>query len=186
MVILYIDPSAFENDEHIGYLSTPSEFFILKENFLKQVTDVDFSEACERGLTLEEEEIIFLEKINKSPIKYLNKQILLKIIPVSKSYEAICGFPNGYFTSDLNPFENYAVAKHLNQKFGYELFGIGASLIGFIRSGNLGESQAKELVNDLNELYNSDEGMADKMIEIVKNNNHLFIKYTEDINIAKI
>ena len=62
-------------------------------------------------------------------------------------------------------------------------------MLGFSQIKKLfftGESQAKELVNDLNELYNSDEGMADKMIEIVKNNNHLFIKYTEDINIAKI
>lgn len=29
-----IDTIAFENNEHIGYLSTPSEFFIRKENFL--------------------------------------------------------------------------------------------------------------------------------------------------------
>lgn len=58
-----IDASAFENGEHIGYLSTPSEFFIQKENFMQKVKAIDFSDACERGLTIEPSEIQVLEKI---------------------------------------------------------------------------------------------------------------------------
>ena len=174
-----IDASAFENGEHIGYLSTPSEFFIQKENFLQQAKDIGFSDACDSGLTIETSEMELLEKIKKSPIDYLDRHILVKIVPVSKSYEAICGFPNGYFSSDLNPFENYAVAKHLHEHYGYEFFGIGASLLGFIRSRPIEEQEAAALVSDLIELYNSDESLYDKMLALVKDSQYLILKYTE-------
>jgi hypothetical protein len=177
-----IDASAFENGEHIGYLSTPSEFFIRKENFILQVKDIGFSDACERGLTIEPSEILVLEKIKKSPLDYLDQHILVKIVPVSISYEAICGFPNGYFSSDLDPFENYAVAKHLYEKYGYEFFGIGASLLGFIRNRPLEEQEVTALVTDLIALYNSDESIYDSLLALVKDSNYLILKYTEYLN----
>ncbi|MGV3697976.1 hypothetical protein [Flavobacterium sp.] len=177
-----VDSAAFENGEHIGYLSTPSEFFILKENFFKQTKEMDFSGACDRGLSIESEELSMLEKVNTSPLDYIDKQIILKVVPVKNSYDAIAGFPNGYFSSDLNPFENYAVAKRLYEKYGYELFGIGASLMGFINNNFLNDDQATELITDLAELYDADVELFHRLLGIVKSNKHLFIKYTEDLN----
>lgn len=176
-----VDAVAFEEGGHIGYLSTPSEFFIRKENFIKQAGGVDFSEVGERGLTIEDKEIQLLEKINEFPLQYLDKQLMLCIIPVEKAYEAICGFPNGYFSSDLNPFENYALAKHLQERYGYELFGIGASLLGFIREGRLEDQQARELIADLIEVYNSKDDISEKMKGIITDKNYFFIKYTESL-----
>ncbi|QWX85404.1 hypothetical protein H0I23_07115 [Cellulophaga sp. HaHaR_3_176] len=176
-----VDSVAFEDGEHLGYLSTPSEFFIRKENFIKQTKNIDFSSACKRGLKIDEEEMVTLEKINKTPLPYLDEYILLKLVPVRNSYEAICGFPNGYFTCDLNPFENYAVAKYLYETYNYELFGIGASLLGFIRDTPLGEKQAETLVLDVMKLYNSQDSIPNKMIDIVKSKNYFFIKYTESL-----
>ena len=92
-----VDPAAFEDGEHIGYLSTPSEFFIRKQNFLKKVQGIGFSDACERGLIIEEDEILILEKVNNFPVQYLDKQVVVKIVPVSKSYEAVCGFRTAIF-----------------------------------------------------------------------------------------
>jgi hypothetical protein len=178
-----VDSSAFENGEHIGYLSTPSEFFIQKENFLKQTIEVDFSEACNRGLSIDSTELLTLKKVNTSPIDYIDKQIIVKVVPVKNSYEAIAGFPNGYFSSDLNPFENYALAKLLFEKYGYELFGIGASLIGFVSNRFLEDNQAKELIADLAKLYDTPEEIFDNLSKIIKNNKLLFIKYTEELNL---
>lgn len=178
-----IDPTAFENGEHIGDLTTPSEFFIRRENFFKQIKNDDFSCACDRGLTIDEQEISLLKKIHQSPIKYLDKNIAVKIIQVEKSYEAFIGFPNGYFSSDLNPFENYALAKRLSEKYEYELFGIGASLLGFIRKNPIEKNQSQELVSDLIQLYNSDQSMAHYLYEIVENSKILFLKYTESLNL---
>ena len=174
-----LDKACFEDGEHVGYLTTPSEFFIRKENILKQTEDISFNSVCEKELTIDEDEILILEKINLSPFEYLDEQIILKIVPVEKSYEGICGFPNGYFSVDLNPFENYALARHLFEKYGFELFGIGASFLGFIRNGNLEENKVKELITDLSKLYNTTEKTFDKFAEIVKNQNYLFLKYTE-------
>ena len=174
-----LDKACFEDGEHLGYLTTPSEFFIRKENILKQTEDINFNSVCEKELTIDEDEILILEKINLSPFEYLDEQIILKIVPVEKSYEGICGFPNGYFSVDLNPFENYALARHLFEKYGFELFGIGASFLGFIRNGNLEENKVKELITDLSKLYNTTEKTFDKFAEIVKNQNYLFLKYTE-------
>lgn len=176
-----LDAAAFEDGEHIGYLSTPSEFFIRKQNFLKQAGNVDYADVSDRGLTIEEAEVRLLTAINTSPMTYLDKQLLLGVVPVERGYEAICGFPNGYFSGDLNPFENYALAKRFYDKYGYELFGIGASLLGFIGSKGLSDQQIREMAADLMALYDTQEGILTKLIEIIKANNYFFIKYTETL-----
>ena len=174
-----LDKACFEDNEHLGYLTTPSEFFIRKENFLKQTKDIDFKSVCERELTIDEDEMSILERINQSTFEYLDEQIVLKIVPVKKPYEGILGFPNGYFESDLNPFENYALSKHLFERYNFELFGIGASFLGFIRNEKLEENKVKELIADLSKLYNTTESAFDKFEEIIKNKNYLFLKYIE-------
>ncbi|MFC4815748.1 hypothetical protein [Flavobacterium sp. GCM10023249] len=174
-----IDASAFENGEHLGYLSTPSEFFIQRENFLQKAQECSFSDACDSGLTIDDSEIQLLEKIQQSPITYLDKQVLVKIVPARHSYEALCGFPNGYFSSDLDPFENYALARHLHDHYGYTFLGIGASLLGFIREQPLEVEAAKALATDLIALYNSDESSYERMLALIENRTYLFLKYTE-------
>lgn len=174
-----LDTKCFENGEHLGYLSTPSEFFIRRANFLKQTKDITFATVCDGELTIDEDEIAILEEINNAPLAYLDEHIILKIIPTDKSYEAICGFPNGYFSSDLNPFENYAIAKHLSDKYNYELFGIGASFLGFIRSEPLEVEQARELIEDLSILYDTTEKEFEKFYDLITNRNTLFLKYIE-------
>ena len=174
-----IDKECFENGEHLGYLSTPSEFFILKENFLKQVKDVDFLAACDKGLTIDEDELAILEEINQSPFNFLDKEIILRIVPVKNAYEGVCGFPNGYFASDLDPFENYALAKHLFEKYGLELFGIGASFLGFIMNRTLDVQEVQELGVDLSNLYDTTPELLEKLLKITQEKGYLFLKYVE-------
>lgn len=177
-----LDDSAFEDGEHIGYLSTPTEFFIRKENFLKQAQKINFLSACNKGLMIDEKEILLLKKVHQSPFLYLDKEIVLKIIQVEKPYEAFVGFPNGYFFSDLDPFENYALAKHLFENYQYELFGIGASLLGFIRKMPLEKPQSQQLVSDLVQLYEVEPIIENHLLEIIEKGNFLFLKYTETLN----
>lgn len=174
-----LDLVCFENGEHIGYLSTPSEFFIRKENFLKQVSNIHFSDVCDNRLSIDESEVLLLKNINLSPLDYLDKSIILKIVPVDKSYLSLCGFPNGYFVSDLDPFENYALAKFLYEKYGYELFGVGASLLGFIRKEILEKEISQDLISDLSKLYNCTESMLESIIEPIQSRKYMFLKYVE-------
>jgi hypothetical protein len=176
-----LDAACFEDGEHLGYLSTPSEFFIRKENFFKQAAGIDFSAACERGLAIDEGEIAMLAAINRSPLEFLDKQVMLMVVPVEKPYEGICGFPNGYFSSDLNPFENYALAKHLLEKYNLALFGIGASLLGFVGSAPLDGHTAKALMADLSELYDTTEAALGKLLPAIQGKHCLFLKYIEHL-----
>ncbi|AUC23523.1 hypothetical protein BTO15_16070 [Polaribacter sejongensis] len=175
-----LDKACYDEDnEHLGHLSTPSEYFIIRENFLKQTKGIDFKKVCERNINNSEDDVLDLENMNESPLAFLDKQVILKILPVEKSYEGLTGFPNGYFNADLSPFENYALSKHLFEKYSLELFGIGASFLGFNKNEKLEENKVKELIVDLAKLYNTTESEFDKLAEIIKDKNHLFLRYTE-------
>lgn len=175
-----LDKACYDEDnEHLGHLSTPSEYFIIRENFLKQTKGIDFKTVCEKGIDNSEDDVLDLENINESPLAFLDQQVILKILPVEKPYEGLTGFPNGYFDCDFSPFENYALSKHLFETYNLELFGIGASFLGFIRNEPLKDNELKALIADLAKLYNTTESEFDKLAEIIKNKNHLFLRYTE-------
>ena len=175
-----LDEACYDEDnEHLGHLSTPSEYFIIRENFLKRTKGIDFKTVCEKDLTISEDEVLDLENINESPLAFLDQQIILKILPVEKPYEGLTGFPNGYFDADLSPFENYALSKYLFETYNFELFGIGASFLGFIKNEKLEDNKVKALIADLAKMYNTTASEFEKLAEIIKNKNHLFLRYTE-------
>ncbi len=169
--------SCFEDGEHKGYLSHPSEFFIRKNNFLEKAQSYNFESACKKGLTMEKEEIELLEKINQEPLSYLDEELALMIVPVEHAFESISAFPNGYFSSDLDPFENYAFAKRLENKYEYKLLGIGTSLIAFRKNPDLTTEQLLELSTDLGKLYHCKAKDLNSLLQI--DNDILFLKYSE-------
>ncbi|MBP1840565.1 hypothetical protein [Formosa algae] len=175
-----LDKACYDEDnEHLGHLSTPSEYFIIRENFLKQTKSIDFKIVCEKDISNSEDDVLDLENINESPLAFLDQQVVLKILPVEQPYEGLTGFPNGYFNADFSPFENYALSKHLFETYNFELFGIGASFLGFIRNEPLKDNELKALVTDLAKLYNTTESEFEKLADIIKDKNHLFLRYTE-------
>ena len=153
-----VSPEAFEDGEHQGYLSTPSEFFICQHNFNQLVKDAIFSDACNKGLTLSEEYIDEWEDYQKSPLSMFDQPLSALLVPVNHAYQTLSAFPNGYFSSDLSPAENFAVAKRLEERYGLELIGVGASYLGFIRNQPLSHQQIYAMSEDLLCLYN----IADK------------------------
>jgi len=176
-----LDTEAYEDGEHLGYLSTKSEFFIREENFKKQIQTIKFIDACKKGLTIDNNEMTLLEKINKEPLIFLDKAIIVNIVPVKETSLAISAFPNGYFSCDLNPFENYALSEYLRKNYGYELFGIGASLIAYKRTYVLDKNKLKSLGIDLARLYNreDDEAFIKRFISLLKEQEYLFLKYID-------
>lgn len=176
-----VDPSAFENGQHIGYLSTQSEFFIREKNFLSKVGLIDFSRVCREGLPIDDDEMELLKEVHATPLDYIDREILIKVVPVQSQALAISAFPNGYFSCDLNPFDNYVLASHLEQQYGYELFGLGASLIGFKRDEPLGMTVAREIAQDVAKLYGkeNDASVIDCFSNLTQIYNYLFLKYVE-------
>jgi len=74
-------------------------------------------------------------------------------------------FPNGYLDSDLNPFENHTLCKHLRENFGYQLMGIGASYLALMRESALSHTQMVALAELLLKLYGE---KAERWIKLIR------------------
>ncbi|NWD64445.1 DUF4253 domain-containing protein [Pseudomonas sp. IPO3774] len=114
---------------------------------------------------------------------YFCDKLLLHHIPVQQSCQALAAFPNGYFTSDRDPAKNFAVARHFSEAHGYELMGVGASYIGFIRAEPPGVCRANAVAKDFYALYNtSDEDLQTRISEVAKaisGRTYLWLRYVE-------
>ena len=104
-------------------------------------------------------------------------------MPVQQSCQALAAFPNGYFTSDLDPAKNFAVACHFSEAHGYELMGVGASYIGFVRAEPPDTSLANVVAKDFCALYNtSDEDLQTRISAVaqaISGQTHLWLRYVE-------
>ncbi|MCA9619813.1 MAG: hypothetical protein KC731_12390 [Myxococcales bacterium] len=76
---------------------------------------------------------------------------------------AVAALPNGYFSDDLTPMENYLLAEQLRDAFGYEIFGLGSYLVAYVRKDPVDAVQARAVVASVRGLYDamSDDLAAD-------------------------
>lgn len=116
--------------------------------------------------------------------------------PVARSWEVITALPNGYFGGDLNPFEIAVFAQIIEKQFSYQLFGIGADLLGFVRLGDTNPEQAATFADFLMHTFEiglasaNDEDadhpinwrayFAPQIIDCLLNQDVVFISYTEN------
>lgn len=176
-----LDPAAYDNGKYLGDLATPSEFFILEGNFRKLCTGSDFAAACARGLTIEDQELDALDAINADPALLLDSEVILRRVAVSAPSMMLSAVPNGYFSCDLDPSENYALAELLRERYGYALFGMGAACIGFRRAAPLPAEAAQALGRDLARLYNcaDDDDRVARLAQLGAGRCYLLLKYVE-------
>jgi hypothetical protein len=175
-----LDPEAFENGEHRGYLSTKSEFFIRHGNLSRKAAALRFEDA--RGKMLwgvDGWDRDFFE-LNEPAPNLLDREIYVQIVPVAHAYETICAFPNGYFHGDLTPMEIFAVARRFEELYRYELFGIGASYVGFRRAEELPDNAAPDLAEDFLSLYSERQPaeVKERIIGVIRNADYLLFNYT--------
>ncbi len=177
-----LDAAAFEDGEHIGYLRTTSEFPIRRANFEAKMGGASFESACERGLVVDDEDLQCVTALHADPLSELalRDELYAIKVPVESSEWAVLALPNGYFTCDLNPFEVYAVARRMRTQHGYDLFGIGAQMLGFKRECLPTESERRALLDDLARLYHNDsEPFRTTFDGLMRQSCVLFLSYTE-------
>lgn len=173
----------FENGEHIGYLSTKAEFPICLRNFLRHAAHVSFDDACAHGLTLDEQALQAWSAYQQAPLTLLDQPLLALVVPVAQACEALAAFPNGYFESDLGPAQNFAVARHLADRHGYQLIGVGAAYLGLLRAEAADAAVAEAVAADLCRLYNVPEqeqaALSAAFVAAVDGRRHLWLRYVE-------
>ncbi len=175
-----------EFDESLSELNPmPPEFFKERlRRFMEKASNANFTDACKSGLQLEEDEHYVLAAFAEDPLQFLDDEVAMIIVPNTDAALGFCAVPVGYFSGDLGPFENYALAKHFEDNYGYRLIGIGTCMLGFLREKELSDDLITALVSDLTRLYHCEEisDFAEVMESIVREDKHLFIKYAESID----
>jgi hypothetical protein len=174
-----LDPAAYENGAHLGYLTTTSEFPIRRANFLKKAAGVSFAGLAGKLMWDLDPNKPDVFALNAAPDDALAPVMLVQIVPVAMAADALCAFPNGYFTCDLSPFENHALARHLEERYGYALFGIGASYIGFLKTRALTGEEGAALAADLCSLFSDASGgaFASRVADTLERSPWLFLNY---------
>ncbi|WP_256345014.1 hypothetical protein [Pseudomonas gingeri] len=178
-----LPPECFEHGEYIGYPTTKAEFALCFRNFTEMVATATFEEACAHGLTLDEHGLQEWVSYQENPVSLLDQPLSALLVPVEHSYQALAAFPNGYFTSDLGPAQNFAVARHFLLAHGYELMGVGASYLGFLRTAPPDLVTVNAVAADFCALYNTchenRQSVALAVIQAIVGRTYLWLRYVE-------
>ena len=176
----HLPSECFEEGEHIGCLTHKAEFSIRQKNIDAHLNSVTIDDICNKNISLfcEFDDDFF--QVNTNPTSLLDDVIFILKVPVQYSYQTLYAFPNGYFSSDLNPFETITLSRILAHEYGYELSGVGASYLAFRKTKPLSEIQTNELLSLLQKIY--DDEFDDDLTQVCRhyiNNDHLILSYTE-------
>lgn len=181
--ITSLPQECFEDGAYLGYLNTKAEFAICLHNFRKLTAASSFEEACAHGLTLDDEGLQEWIAYQADPLSMLDQPVSALVVPVEDPCETLAAFPNGYFTCDLSPASNFAVARHFSRTHGYELMGMGASYLGFWRATPPDAAAIEAMASDFCALYNADDQDRQALTEAVRKavagRTHLWLRYVE-------
>lgn len=176
-----IDPSWMDGDFLRDDLNFDQRFLIRRLGFKHGLSTVQFEDIFKKILFLDQESRDEFIESNKNPLEVVDKDAYLLKVPVEYSYEAIISFPNGYFSCDLSPFENYRLAEHLEKEYGFHLFGIGASYISFTKGPDFDAQKIDMILELLAKIYlnNEDREFIDFMRLSILNRGILTLRYSE-------
>lgn len=181
--ISFLPPECFEDGEYLGYLNTKAEFAVCAHNYARLVQASSFEAACTHGVTLDAERLAEWSDYQDDPLSLFDQPTAVMVVPVERSWDALFAFPNGYFSCDLGPAETHAVARHFCEEHGYELLGIGASYLGFLRPAPASADQAQAIATDLCRLYSvTDEERQATMrafAHAITGRDHLWVRYVD-------
>ncbi|ESQ91071.1 hypothetical protein ABAC460_07520 [Asticcacaulis sp. AC460] len=173
-----LDPAAFEDGEHRGYLTTKSEFFIRHGNMAKSAADRSFEQVhLSYG---EGEDGLDFFGLNGETDILDEERLFIQAVPVEHAWEAISAFPNGYFSADLQPQDIWAMAKRFETRYGYCLFGIGAAYVGFLRTQVLSEALVASFTADVLSMFDLVDPFfeAPRVADLIRRSDYLLFNYT--------
>lgn len=131
-----------------NHLSPHRQAAVVRANLKPLLTDLNF-DGTWASISLDCD----LVATNRDPALAFGQTALALHVPVTHPSEALFGAPNGYFTGDLTPAHNFVLAEHLRLNHAYELMGLGANLIGFIRPEPADEDDVAAVLESVAWLY---------------------------------
>lgn len=122
-----------------------------------------------------------LVEMNANPLAILDDSIQVKLVEATTPALSFAAMPNGYFSSDLDPWHNYYLIAHLEQQYGYQLMGMGASVLVFARAQVLSAPQCQALIEDLTRVYHLDNITQAALAQHVAEQDYLLLTYIESL-----
>lgn len=172
--------------------ATPADALVSRQRLLAHVV-AQLEDARHRlhwtalagTLMCSDPDIEALLAANSTPDRIVDDVVCVQRVPVERDDLLIAALPNGYFSADWDVFKNHALICHLQQQYGYRLFGLGASWLGFQRDSAPGPAQAAALVADLKQVYaaGTDAAWAG-LAATLATRTTLLLGYTEDFSAA--
>ena len=121
--------------------------------------------------------------LNTRDYNALDEDIDVYLCPCECSTDAFARMIQGYFADDFEPEQTYAFILMMNERFGFEFIGIGATLMLFYRRENLSDDKAEELLQELAKIYDTPYDAIKKALwhSVFGSNKTLVLPFAENI-----
>ncbi|MDO6708594.1 hypothetical protein [Photobacterium sp. 1_MG-2023] len=175
------------SDEDYENLPIDSKFKIREINFKHEFVS---EESDFETYWLDYEHYDFFRRANFNPIEVLDQDIFFIVVPVKDSPLALTALPNGYFSCDMEPNDVYEMSEHLKKAYGYEFYGIGASLLCYQKTKSFSETEVNHLIDNFFEIssmtddeieYTEDPVVRKALEDMIHHHDFLFLIYADPL-----
>lgn len=115
---------------------------------------------------------------NKNPLPIMDKEMMVLAGEFETEPLKLALLVNGYFSADFDPFENLTIIEMMAD-YGYEFIGLGASILGFIKTDKFDENQLSELVDKIAMAYHFNDEIKAEFGSLLLQNNYAILSYGE-------
>jgi hypothetical protein len=136
-----------------------------------------------KKLSFCDEQKATLLQINAEPEKILDDVIQVKLVNTQTETQKFAACLNGYFTCDLSPFEFFSLIQHLDQNYGLEYVGLGASLLFFIKTPKFDANKTTQLFNELSNFYQFNQTTHTQLEQYLSKHEYLILPYVESLEV---
>jgi hypothetical protein len=181
---LYFDTSELiEDDSEASWENTrPLELQYHIEQLLKPENYINFNNLHKKIMYSDEHHATLLQ-INAEPDKILDAVIQVKLVNSPTETQKFAACLNGYFSCDLNPFESFSLIQHLDQNYGLEYVGLGASLLFFMKTPKFDANKTPQLLNELSNFYQFNQTTHKQLGQHLSNHEYLILPYVESLEV---
>lgn len=136
------------------------------------------SDCSDKMELLDKDDVKALLLYNQNPLPIMDKEMMVLAGEFESESLKLALLINGYFSADFDPFENLAIIEMMAD-YGYEFIGLGASILGFIKTDKFNESQLSELMDKIGFVYHFNDEVKAEFGSLLLQNNYAILSYGE-------
>ncbi|MCU4338190.1 hypothetical protein [Acinetobacter dispersus] len=152
------------------------------QHYLQQLNDPAqqqrFESLAEKMQHYDDNDLEALLYFNQNLLISLDSVIEVKVAAVETEALKLAMLPNGYFSCDFDPFENYALIQKM-QHYGFEFIGLGATLLGWIKTSDFNAEKIEDLIQDIALIYPLEFRHQEQLKALILKNDYLILPYSE-------